>query len=851
MVRPDTLPDMTVVKGPPRGRQTGGNRDRGGGGGGGGDRGGNRSGGGGSGGNDGGGGDWNRGQPSKRQGGNNSGGGGNQWQRGQAPPRDTGKGKGNQNQGQRGGNRGGQNQQPLYDGPVAPLTKSENHWKPRKNSSALVVAEKKVKSILNKFTKEKFARLSAQMLEIPITTYETLNMMIDNVYDKAIDEPTFGEIYADLCVSLSQSVEVTTLVHIIESDEEPPTEDGSAPASSNAESSSHHTVYRWSNDVNTGDEQIVGPLNSPEECIAKALDENESTPVDRGETLLDIVSVSIKRGVFIKIMKKKGAEEGEEGSFYVLYFPVSEAEELGQQLSEIFLSKVECESDAHKKNSFKRSLLNKCEEEFNKQDIYEDWKEAKKAYEATKSSLEPAARTEKESDLNFRVIKIKKQMLGNTKFIGQLYKKRLLKEKIMRYCIGSLLKLKELDKDQYRGKNPEYLDSGETDLDEEDHEAVCSMFITIGSTIDSLAASRFMDICFTKIQQFSRSKSLPSRSRFMYKDLLELRENNWVPRRKEEKAQTLEEIRKGVEREERKLAQESAQNNQRGGGRDFNQRGGNQGKDFRSGGRPNPGGGGNRPRQQRPSTETDSDGFTTIGSKSNVPEVQKPAGKPQQKQRAAPADAKKSQASAPSNDKAASASSKATAAPLSKDVMERRIKSMRTDFTSDGGNVAELLLTMDEIAGTPDAGIKLVSLNADRLMECKEDERKAIYSLLSILVEKKKLSKEDVREGCNDIIEFIDSLVMDSPRAYEYLGELLGEMLRVKAIDMEWLCKQCEKVKGLEPDSVAPEKIIRLSLKTLREKGGNLAVKAAISDEKLVTALLGAPTWQSISKEVS
>ena len=38
-------------------------------------------------------------------------------------------------------------------------------------------------------------------------------------------------------------------------------------------------------------------------------------------------------------------------------------------------------------------------------------------------------------------MKIKKQMLGNIKFIGQLYKKALLKEKIMRFCIASLLKL--------------------------------------------------------------------------------------------------------------------------------------------------------------------------------------------------------------------------------------------------------------------------------------------------------------------------------------------------------------------------------------------------------------------------
>ncbi len=38
-------------------------------------------------------------------------------------------------------NHGGQ-QQPLYDGPIAPFLKLANHWKPKKNVSALVVAEK-------------------------------------------------------------------------------------------------------------------------------------------------------------------------------------------------------------------------------------------------------------------------------------------------------------------------------------------------------------------------------------------------------------------------------------------------------------------------------------------------------------------------------------------------------------------------------------------------------------------------------------------------------------------------------------------------------------------------------------
>ena len=154
-----------------------------------------------------------------------SGGGGGDWVRGQAmPPQKQWQQQGNNNpchsHGGRGGYGGGP--QPLYDGPVVPLVKTENHWCPKKNSIPLVVAEKSVKAILNKMTTKKFERLAQQMIEIEISSYDMLTMMIENVNVKAIDEPSFGNIYADICVKLSETA--SSFVHITESDEEPPTE---------------------------------------------------------------------------------------------------------------------------------------------------------------------------------------------------------------------------------------------------------------------------------------------------------------------------------------------------------------------------------------------------------------------------------------------------------------------------------------------------------------------------------------------------------------------------------------------------------------------------------------------------
>jgi translation initiation factor 4G len=733
----------------------------------------------------------------------------------------------------------------FYDGPVAPLVKSANHWKPKKSDNALIIAEKQVKSILNKMTKEKFDRLAGQMLNIRIESLAILTMMINNVFDKAIDEPSFGDMYADLCVRLSKSAQIADFVHLIESDEEPPTEDG---APSTGESSSY-SVYRWSNNVTTSDSDVVGPFSSADECYDAALsEEDEFPPGPRGETELELVSISIKRGIFVKILKKKQPAPGEGKIFYVVYFPVTEASECGQQLSEIFLSEVECRSDATKKNSFKRTLLEKCQDEFDKQDIYVDWKKEKAEYEEKKSTMTDAEKAEREEELDFRRIRIKKQMLGNVKFIGQLYKKGLLKEKIMRLCIAQLLKLTEIESSS---KSPEYKDDGDMDLDEEDHEAICSIFTTIGSTIDVQPAANFMNVCFKKIKAMSLDKSLPSRSRFMYKDLIDLRANSWVPRRKVENAKTLDEIRKEVEREERRQAQQTQQTRSgpHSGGGAASGRGG----DFRQS---RSGRGDNRsslsassrPRQARP--ETDDDGFTTIASSRTFTPKMTPT-KILQNKGGASASASSLQRYAALDDDHATTPVVSSKEPLSKEQLARRIKSMRSDFIADGGNVSDLLLSMDEVlASNPDSGTEVVAKSVDSVIESKDDERAAALRVVAILFEKGRLTKANVEAGLGDAIEFIDSIKLDAPRAFEHLSLILGELLRVKAIGLRWICEQLEKTK-VDPETKAPEEVLRHLLQAVKKSADRGAVESLISSSQgAPEKLVGADKWRSICSAI-
>lgn len=806
---------------------------------------------------------WSRGQtapPNRRQSGATpqqaqstpqGGGGGGQWSRGQAPPPPPKQNQQpNNNKGGRGNNRG--YVEASFD--FEPLVKNENRWRPQKNVDSLALAEKKVKSILNKMTKEKFGRLSEQMCEIPLESYETLNMMIRLVYEKAIDEPAFGDMYADLCVLLSQTAQshTSSYVHFIESDEE---WDNGSPV-----------VWRWSNDVSHNDAEIVGPFQSEDTALAAALAESTSEPIQRGEMALELVRLKISERTFIKVLKKVKAtkdsdEDPEQGEvveaddmdeYYIVFFPVEQAQECGQTMSAFFLTERECRSDASKNNSFKRSLLNQCQDEFNKQDIFEDWKKEKAAYEGEKEKLTEAERKEKEEELNFRKIKIKKQMLGNIKFIGQLYKKGLLKEKIMRHCISSLLKLEE-DK-IFQSKNPEFKDTGDTDLDEEDHEALGNMFATIGKTIDTPQARYFMNVCFTKMTKFSDDKTLTSRVRFMYKDLIDLRDSGWIPRRKEEKAKTLDEIRKDVEREERMQEQQRVTyggSGGRGGGRGG---GGGTGAGRSSlrnsgiGGRATYDSNSRRPTKQ---VQTDEDGFTTVAPpRAGAPSTRTGRGR----------DSFNS-TSTPVNDPPARSSISTTPAgksppppvkvpvALTKEKLELRIDSIRSEYMQDPNNLQELLLSVEELSGTPGAYITFVQRNADRAMDCKDDERKAIVSLIALLFEKKKLSQDDVGGGMADIVEFIDSLVLDSPKAFEYLGDMLATMLNVGAVDVTWLVEQTEKTKL--SDASVPERVIKETMVAFVGKFGKDNAQSTFGDgADKFAELLGNDKWNAVASSI-
>jgi len=60
------------------------------------------------------------------------------------------------------------------------------------------------KAILNKLTPDNFERLSQQLLDVGITEAKTLIGLIAQVFDKALFEPHFCELYSQLCFVLQK-----------------------------------------------------------------------------------------------------------------------------------------------------------------------------------------------------------------------------------------------------------------------------------------------------------------------------------------------------------------------------------------------------------------------------------------------------------------------------------------------------------------------------------------------------------------------------------------------------------------------------------------------------------------------
>jgi translation initiation factor 4G len=156
---------------------------------------------------------------------------------------------------------------------------------------------------------------------------------------------------------------------------------------------------------------------------------------------------------------------------------------------------------------FRKYLLNRCQEDFER-----GWvaKEATAAAAATKAMDDQAAKAANDrnkegggeeevalySDEYYAAQKAKRQGLGLIKFIGELFKLKMLTERIMHECVKKLLGNVE---------NPE----------EEEIESLCKLLSTVGGILDTNKARAHMDIYFSRMKELTKSPNVSSRMQFI------------------------------------------------------------------------------------------------------------------------------------------------------------------------------------------------------------------------------------------------------------------------------------------------------------------------------------------------
>ncbi|KAL9970594.1 hypothetical protein ACROYT_G022998 [Oculina patagonica] len=184
--------------------------------------------------------------------------------------------------------------------------------------------------------------------------------------------------------------------------------------------------------------------------------------------------------------------------------------------------KVVVEKDGAKKEiTFRKILLNKCQKEFEKEKSVEK-RIHEKLEELSSKGLSEEELQAKKSDLQDEETLLKRRTLGNIRFIGELFKLKMLTENIMHDCVVKLLKSN----------------------DEEAFECLCKLLVTIGKDLDHVKAKPRVDQYFAQINKIITARITSARVRFMMQDIVELRKKDWVPRREDNNPKTIDQIHK-------------------------------------------------------------------------------------------------------------------------------------------------------------------------------------------------------------------------------------------------------------------------------------------------------------------
>ena len=172
--------------------------------------------------------------------------------------------------------------------------------------------------------------------------------------------------------------------------------------------------------------------------------------------------------------------------------------------------------------------------------MYSALEEEAAAMNANKANMSEADYFYKSAEIEDKRQKLKRRMLGNIRFVGELFKQKLLTDVTILDCISDLMGTPDNWKDM---------------RDEQDIECLCHLLTTAGERLESKNAAnpeamhRF-NLYFERLRALTRDKTLNSRMRFTIEGVLSLRDNRWQKRRAQDGPLKITEIHRKMQAEQ-------------------------------------------------------------------------------------------------------------------------------------------------------------------------------------------------------------------------------------------------------------------------------------------------------------
>ncbi|KAL3941737.1 MAG: hypothetical protein SGBAC_003949 [Bacillariaceae sp.] len=401
-----------------------------------------------------------------------------------------------------------------------------------------------------------------------------------------------------------------------------------------------------------------------------------------------------------------------------------------------------CAIIAKKFKPFKKELLTQCQKEFQKDT-------AKKIAETTKGITD-------KTEVEYHTMLIRKGYLGHMKFLGELYKRDVVKLSSMMHCLDELL---------------------QEDENEDSLECFAELMTTMGAKLDGHAKKNNKPFDWDRVVTIRKSTKISNRIKFLLQDLLDLRNNEWVSRRQKETAVNLKDLHKEIAKEEKDGGSPNKQNSRRStGGSSLSQASSSL----------------RRTQSVSSVPVTDDEGFveinrTSIRKVSSKVEIMQP-----QKDEATPMPKKSEMRrtqSQPANMKMADKH----APVLSPDECGDKAKNMLKEYFV-GGDTADAVLTVSELVqvgidGDVERGAKVVEGSVFLVLEMKKEEAAKCAAVLCSAFKEGKIPADSFIKGFFDPLEFLNDVEIDAPLAGKHLAHIVSEAIKVNAVELDPLLK--------------------------------------------------------------